>query len=182
MTTPITHLLARWSAGDAGAFEALFPAIERPLHELADAYLRRERAGHTLEAGALVNELYLKLVEQRKVQWQDRAHFFGVSARIMRRILVDHARRKAARKRGDGITLVSLAEAEVESEAVDVLALDLALEKLAALYPQQSRIVELRFFGGLSIPETAEALGVSASTVSRDWLMAKAWLRRQLGA
>ncbi|MDQ3280855.1 MAG: sigma-70 family RNA polymerase sigma factor [Acidobacteriota bacterium] len=179
----ITQLLVRWSRGEKGALDDLFPAIERPLFELAQAYLRRERVGHTLEASALVNELYLKLVDQKKVDWQDRAHFFGVSAQIMRRILVDHARRKDARKRGNGVTHVTLADFAAhahDDNRVDVLALDFALEKLAAIYPQQARIVELRFFAGLNIPETAAALGVSMSTVNRDWLMAKAWLRREL--
>jgi RNA polymerase sigma factor (TIGR02999 family) len=183
MTEPaITELLVRWSRGEQGAFDDLFPAIERPLIALAQAHLRRERPGHTLEASALVNELYLKLIDQKKADWHDRAHFFGVSAQIMRRILVDHARRKDAQKRGNGVTHVTLSDfaASGEEDSVDVLALDMALEKLAATYPQQARIVELRFFGGLSIPETAEAVGVSMSTVNRDWLMAKAWLRREL--
>jgi RNA polymerase sigma factor (TIGR02999 family) len=182
VTSPITRLLLKWSDGDAAALGELVPLISDELHKLARAHLRHERPDHTLEAGALVNEVYLRLVDQRQVSWRDRAHFFAASATLMRRILVDYARRKGSLKRGGDAVRVSLSDvAEAAHEtALDVIALDTALVKLAELDPQQSRIVELRFFAGLGLEEIAEELQVSPSTVSRDWAMARAWLRRAL--
>ncbi|HEX7153529.1 MAG TPA: sigma-70 family RNA polymerase sigma factor [Thermoanaerobaculia bacterium] len=182
MTTPITRLLLQWSDGDAAALDALVPLIADELHKLARAHLRHERPDHTLEAGALVNEVYLRLVDQRKVSWRDRAHFFAASATLMRRILVDYARRKGSQKRGGDAVRVTLSDVSATSAEpdLDVLVLDAALEKLAELDAQQSRIVELRFFAGLDLEAIAEELQVSTSTVSRDWAMARAWLRRAM--
>jgi RNA polymerase sigma factor (TIGR02999 family) len=148
---------------------------------MARGYLRRERASHSLAPTALVHEAYLKLVDQRRVQWQNRAHFFAIAARMMRRILVDHARGRAAAKRGKGetVTLVDL-DARVEAPGVDILALDLALEKLAAIDERQCRLVELRFFGGLTVEEAATALGIAPITVKRDWALARTWLYREM--
>ena len=178
----VTQLLVRWEGGDRAALDALMPLVEQELRQLARSYLRRERGGHTLQPTALVNEAYLKLVDQRDARWQSRAHFYGVAAQLMRRILVDHARARHAQKRGGPQYAVTLSEADrVSSQpALDILAVHEALEELAALDPQQARVVELKFFGGLTIEETAEALNVSHATVERDWKAARAWLRRKL--
>ena len=178
----ITELLRLWSSGRKDAIDELLPRIYTELRKLASSYLRRERQEHTLQATALVHEAFLKLVDQRAVRWQSRAHFFGIAAQAMRRILVDHARAHAAGKRGDGARHVSLDEALVltSSPSADVLQLEDALTRLAILDPQQSRVVELRFFGGLTIEEAAEVLQVSTATVGREWTMAKAWLYAEL--
>jgi RNA polymerase sigma-70 factor, ECF subfamily len=185
MTTPpegVTQLLERWNGGDRRALDELMPLVERELRRLAGSYLRRERAGHTLQPTALVNEAYLRLVDQRSARWQNRAQFFGVAASMMRRILVDHARARDAEKRGGPQYAVTLSEADRVSERpeVDLIAVHEALEELARLDPQQARVVELKFFGGLTIEETAEAMGVGHATVERDWKMARAWLRKKL--
>jgi len=180
----ITQLLIDWGKGDQAALEKLMPLVYSELRRLATNYLRRERGEHTLQPTALVNEAYLKLVDQRNPKWQNRAHFFGISAQLMRRILVDHARQHHAAKRGGmGQQRISLtgAEAFAPQPEVDLLALNEALDELGRMDPQQSRIVELKFFGGLSIEEIAEVLGIGHATVERDWKMARAWLRRQLG-
>jgi RNA polymerase sigma factor (TIGR02999 family) len=176
----VTELLLDWSGGKREALDRLLPLVETSLHDIARGHLRRERPDHSLEPSALVNELYLRLVDQRQVSWRDRAHFFGVAARMMRHILVDHARRRASDKRGGDRTRITLSESlgAPEDDRLDVVVLDDALTRLEAIYPQQSRIVELRFFAGLTIEETAESLRVSPATVKREWTMAKAWLRR----
>lgn len=179
-TTEVTQLLAAWSEGDRSALTKLLPLVEGELHRLAHRYMSRERKDHTLQTAALVNEAYLKLVEQ-KVEWQNRAHFFGIAAQIMRRILIDHARRHLGPRRGSGNT-ISLEEAAVVSDqrASELMALDEALTTLAEVDERKSRVVELRYFGGLSVEETAEVLGVSVDTITRDWRRAKAFLRREL--
>jgi RNA polymerase sigma factor (TIGR02999 family) len=179
----VTQLLQQWSLGRQDALDQLLPAIYAELQRLAASYLRRERADHTLQATALVHEAFLKLVDQRDVRWQNRAHFFGIAAQMMRRILVDHARAHTASKRGSGERPISLddAVASIPGVNVDVLALDEALVRLARIDAQQSRVVELRFFGGLTIKEAAEVLGISHATVEREWTVAKAWLYDQLG-
>jgi RNA polymerase sigma-70 factor (ECF subfamily) len=184
----VTQLLVDWSKGDQKALDRLMPLVYSELRRQAGNYLRRERQGHTLQPTALVNEAYLKLIDQRNVKWQNRAQFFGVSAQLMRRILVDHARAHQADKRGgldqQRLSITSAGELgakQLASEpAIDLLALHEALNELAVIDPQQSRIVELKFFGGLSIEETAEVLGIGHATVERDWKMARAWLRRKL--
>ena len=184
----VTQLLVDWSRGDQKALDKLMPLVYSELRRLASNYLRRERQGHTLQPTALVNEAYLKLVDQKNVKWQNRAQFFGVSAQLMRRILVDHARAHQADKRGGSdqqrLSITSAGELgakQLASEPViDLLALHDALNELAVIDLQQSRIVELKFFGGLSIEETAEVLGIGHATVERDWKMARAWLRRKL--
>jgi RNA polymerase sigma factor (TIGR02999 family) len=179
----ITQLLIDWGKGDQAALERLMPLVYSELRRLASNYLRRERAEHTLQPTALVNEAYLKLVDQRNARWQNRAHFFGIAAQLMRRILVDHARQRQAVKRGglDQQRLsITSAEAVVKQPEIDLLALNEALDELAQMDAQQSRIVELKFFGGLSIEETSEVLGISHATVERDWKLARAWLRRRL--
>jgi RNA polymerase sigma factor (TIGR02999 family) len=180
----VTQLLENWSNGDREALERLMPLVYDELHRLARRYLRRERSDHTLQSTALVHEAYLKMVDQKNVRWQNRAHFFGVAAQSIRHILVDHARSHLAAKRGAGAAKLSLDEAigVPEKREVDLLALDQALKGLAVLDPQQGRIVELRFFGGLSIDETAEVLHISPATVKRDWVMAKAWLYQNLAS
>ena len=179
----VSQLLVDWSNGDQKALDKLMPLVYSELRKLAGNYLRRERQGHTLQPTALVNEAYLKLIDQRNAKWQNRAQFYGVAAQLMRRILVDHARARQAEKRGGSdqqrLSITS-AERLVKQPEVDLLALHEALEELAMLDPQQERIVELRFFGGLSIEETAEVLGIGHATVERDWKMARAWLRRKL--
>jgi len=179
----ITELLIDWSKGDPAALNKLTPLVYNELRRLAANYLRRERPDHTLQPTALVNEAYLKLVDQKNAKWQNRAQFFGVAAQLMRRILVDHARQHQADKRGgldqERFSITS-AEKTVKQPEVDLLALHEALEELSTIDLQQSRIVELRFFGGLSIEETAEVLGIGHATVERDWKMARAWLRRKL--
>jgi RNA polymerase sigma factor (TIGR02999 family) len=178
----LTHLLIQWSKGDSAALDALVPLVYDELRRLAQLYLSREKPGHTLSSTALVHEAYLRLVKQKDVTWQNRAHFFGVAARMMRRILVDHARRRGYAKRGGGALTLSLDEtiAPAPEREMDLVALDDALETLAKLDERQSRMVELRFFGGLSIEETSEVLGVSAPTVKREWASARAWLYREI--
>ena len=186
MTVPsqqdVTRLLVRLTDGDRGVLDELLPVVYGELRKLASSYLRRERVGHTLQPTALVHEAYMRLVDQTQVQWQNRAHFFGVAAQMMRRILVDHARAHEAEKRGGEFQKLSLDEnIDVSGERdVNLVALDDALNLLAEIDPQKSKIVELRFFGGLSVEETAEVLGVSAPTVKRQWRMAKAWLYGQV--
>lgn len=181
-TRSVTQLLHDWNHGDQTALAALMPLVYQELHRLAAHYLRRENPAHTLQPTALVNEAYLRLVELQQMQWQNRAQFFGVAANFMRRILVDHARAKHAEKRGSGGERVSLTAAEDFSvrQDVNLLALDDALETLAQFDSQQCRVVELRFFAGLTIEEAAEVLGVSTMTVKRDWRTAKLWLQREL--
>jgi len=178
----VTGLLRAWSDGDDGALERLLPLVEAELRRLARGYMGRERRGHTLQATALVNEAFLRLTDARRLRWQDRAHFLGISARLMRRVLVDHARSRGYQKRGGGAQQVTLDEALVVSPepAVDLVALDRALETLAATDARKSRVIELRFFGGLSVEEAAEVLHVSTDTVKRDWRLAKLWLLREL--
>jgi RNA polymerase sigma factor (TIGR02999 family) len=178
----VTQLLENWSNGDKVSLEKLMPLVYDELHRLAQRYLRQERSDHTLQSTALVHEAYLRMVDQKNVKWQNRAHFFGVAAQSIRHILVDHARSHRAANRGSGAAKLSLDEAigVPEKKEVDLLALDESLERLSALDPQQGQIVELRFFGGLSIEETAEALRISPATVKRDWVMAKAWLYQNL--
>jgi len=178
----VTALLQRWSHGDRAAVDQLTPLVYTELRRLARNYLRRERPDHTLRSSDLVHEAYLRLVDQRDARWQDRAHFFAVSAQIMRRILVDHARARRREKRGSGAPVLALNEAIdlPESRGLELIALDDALDDLAKLDRQQSRVVELRFFTGLSIEETAEVLGISKATANRDWVTARAWLIREL--
>ena len=187
VTTPspgaVTELLRAWSDGDEGALERLTPLVEAELRRLARTYMRRERRGHTLQTTALVNEAFLRLIDARSVGWQDRAHFIGIAARLMRRVLVDHARARAYRKRGGGVQRVTLDErliGSAEPAWLNLIALDRALEGLAAVDARKSRVIELRFFGGLSVEETAEVLHVSPDTVKRDWRLAKLWLLREL--
>jgi RNA polymerase sigma-70 factor, ECF subfamily len=176
----VTQLLVAWGGGDSAALNELMPLVYEELHRLAHHYMSRERPGHTLQSSALVNEAFVRLVDQREVRWQNRAHFFGIAAQMMRRILVDYARQRRFIKRGGDPRQVLLDEAMIVSEerAADVVALDDALKGLAEIDQRKSQIVELRFFGGLSIEETAEVLGVSPGTIMRDWTLAKAWLRR----
>jgi len=178
----VTELLVAWSNGDEAARDALMPLVYNELHRLAHRYMNRERPGHTLQTSALVNEAFVKLIDQKNVHWQNRAHFFGIAAQMMRRILVDYARSRQYAKRGGSAQQVSLDEAVIVSEerSAEVVALDDALRGLAEFDPRKSQIVELRFFGGLSIDETAEVLNVSPGTVMRDWTLAKAWLRKQM--
>jgi RNA polymerase sigma factor (TIGR02999 family) len=178
----VTTLLARWGSGDSAALEELTPLVYDELRRLAGRFLRRERPGHTLQSTALVHEAYMKLIDQSQVQFQNRSHFFAIAAQLVRRILVDHARTRDRQKRGGGAMKLSLDDALGVSDKreVELVALDDALTGLSKLDPQQSRIVEMRFFGGLSIEETAEAVGVSPATVKRDWVAAKAWLFREM--
>jgi RNA polymerase sigma factor (TIGR02999 family) len=178
----ITELLAGYARGDKEVLDKLMPIVYDELRRQASRYLRREQAGHTLQTTALIHEAYVRLVDQRHVQWQNRAHFFGIAAQMMRRILVDHARTKKRVKRGGSDVKVSLADATipVKQRDLDVVALDEALNRLAEIDEQQSRVVELRFFSGLTVEETAEVMGISPATVKRDWSMAKAWLHREL--
>jgi RNA polymerase sigma factor (TIGR02999 family) len=188
MTTParndVTQLLLDWSKGDKGALDSLVPLIYDELRRIAAGYLKRERAGHTLQPTALVNEAYLQLASERRVDWESRAHFFGAAARLMRRILVDHARSRDALKRGGGEFKATLTEALVACHPpeLDLLALDSALNQLAALNPQQCRVVELRYIVGFSIEETAEILSLSVATVKRYWVTAQAFLLKQMEA
>jgi RNA polymerase sigma-70 factor (ECF subfamily) len=186
MSTPqseaVTELLLNWRDGDRAAIDRLIPIVYAELRRLARAYMRRELPGHTLQTTALVNEAYLRLIDQ-KVTWQNRAHFMGVAAQLMRRILVDHARKRRTARRGGDQFKVSLAEASgggAEKDAAELIALDEALTSLAVLDPRKCKTVELRYFGGLTIPETAEVLGVSHTTVEEDWKVARAWLRREM--
>jgi RNA polymerase sigma factor (TIGR02999 family) len=178
----ITELLVGYGRGDKEALDQLMPVVYDELRRQAARYLRREQAGHTLQTTALIHEAYMRLVDQRNVQWQNRAHFFGIAAQLMRRILVDHARTKKRVKRGGSAVRVSLGDATVavKGQDLDVVALDEALDRLARVDEQQSRVVELRFFSGLTVEETAEVMGISKATVKRDWSMAKAWLHREL--
>lgn len=185
MATPdrgdLTNLLIEWGEGSQTALDRLLPFVYEELRVIARSYLRRERQGHTVQTGTLVHQAFVKLLEGKQVRWEGRAHFFGIAARLMRQILVDHARARDAVKRGAGEQIQPLASAlsvAVQTMDVGVLALDRALEELAALDPQQARVVELRFFGGLTVEEVAEVLGVSTGTVKREWSMARAWLRR----
>jgi RNA polymerase sigma factor (TIGR02999 family) len=175
-------MLHDWSNGDREALDKLIPIVYQELRRQAARYLRREHPGHTLQTTGLIHEAYLRLIDQRSVQWQNRAHFFAISAQLMRRILVDHARSREAAKRGGSDIKLPLEDGMIASEVreVDLVALDEALERLAAIDPQQGHVVELRFFSGLSVEETAEVLGVSQRTVKRDWNVAKAWLRREI--
>jgi RNA polymerase sigma-70 factor (ECF subfamily) len=181
-TENVTQLLAAWSGGDQAALDQLVPLVHEELRRIARAHMRWERQAHTLQTTALVNEAYLRLVDQRKVRWQNRAHFFAIAAQLMRRILVDYARGRQYQKRGGGALQVSLAEAESLSNerSPDLVALDEALADLAEIDPRRSRVVELKFFGGLNIEETAEVLKVSPTTVERDWTIAKAWLYQRI--
>jgi RNA polymerase sigma-70 factor (ECF subfamily) len=182
--TDITALLDDWSRGNHRALDQLLPIVYAELRRVAARQLRRERAGHSLQPTALVHEAYLRLVDQRQVDWRNRTHFFGVAAQVMRRILVDHARRHNANKRGDGVQCVSIDQA-VETPAPDqipVLALDHALSRLETVDPSLAQIVELRAFGGLTVEEAAHVMKVSASTAKREWRTARAWLTRELGA
>ena len=184
MTTPatITQLLIRWRSGDQAALHELLPQVYDELRRLADYYLHQERPEHTLQPSDLVHETYLRLVNEQAIDWQDRAHFFGIAAVRMRHILVEHARSRQAAKRGGGEYRLSLSKANqlAEKRDVNLLALDDALQRLEAMDQQKSRIVELRYFGGLTIEETAEALRVSPATIKRDWSMARAWLRSEI--
>ena len=179
---PVTDLLTRWRAGDRECLNQLVPLVEGELRRIAHRYMRMERQGHTLQTTALVNEAYLKLVDQAQVDWQNRAQFLGVAARLMRHILVDHARALCRGKRGGGAHVLPLNEGLVFSPAKSaaLVALDDALNELAGFDPRKARIVELRYFGGMSVEETAEALGVHPNTVIRDWGLAKVWLKREL--
>ena len=181
----VTALLGDWSRGNRSALNQLLPLVYAELRRIAGRQLRSERANHTLQPTALVHEVYLRLVDQRKVDWQNRAHFFGVSAQVMRRILVDHARRHGASKRGEGVRCVSIDEAKdvaAAAKEIPILALDDALGRLEQVDADLARIVELRAFGGLTIEEAAHVLSVSPSTAKRDWRIAKAWLNRELGS
>ena len=178
-TNEVTQLLIAWGNGDETALDQLMPLVYSELHRLAHRHIKKERPGHTLQTSALLNEAFLRLVDQRGVHWESRAHFFSIAARMMRRILVDYARSRRYAKRGGNAQQVSFDEELVVSRQVsaDVLAIHDALNELATIDERKSKVVELRFFGGLSIEETAEVLGVSAGSVMRDWTLAKAWLR-----
>lgn len=178
----ITQLLAEWSDGNQAALDELYPLVYEELHRLARRYMSRERKGHTLQTTALINEAYVRLVDQRNVQWANRSHFFAISAQIMRRILIDHARRHGYAKRGGGARQVSLDETAtvIQDNLSEFLRLDEALKSLAQLDPRRSQVVELRYFGGLNNEEIADVLKISENTVIRDWNMARAWLYRQL--
>ena len=181
-TRGATQLLQAWGRGEDAALEKLLPVVYQELRRIARRYMAGERAGHTLQTTALVNEAYLRLIDSRRVNWQSRTHFFAISAQLMRRILVDHARSRGYQKRGGGAWPVTLDDDLVVSvgQRRDVVALDDALKALAEVDPRKSRVVELRFFGGLSVEETAEVLKVSQDTVHSDWRLAKAWLRREM--
>jgi RNA polymerase sigma-70 factor (ECF subfamily) len=180
----VTVLLKRWSAGDAGALDALLPAVQHELRRLARSYMRRERDGHTLQPTALVNEAYLRLVDQRDVRWASRGHFFAIAAQAMRRVLVDHARGHVAAKRGgagaERVTLSGVAAVSPEQPEIDVLWLHEALERLAQLDERQARVVELRYFAGMSVEEVADVLEISPATVKREWSTARLWLAHAL--
>ena len=177
-------MLASWGNGDQAARDRLMSVVYEELHRLARRYMRRESPNHTLQTSALLNEAFLRLVDQKNVQWQNRAHFFGIAAQMMRRILVDYARSRNYSKRGGGVRAMSLDEALIVSDerSAEVVAVHEALEELAKFDARKGQIVELRFFGGLSIEETAEILAVSPGTVMRDWTLAKAWLRKEMSA
>ena len=179
---PITGLLRAWRDGDEAALDQLVPLVEAELRRLASAYMRRERHGHTLQTTALINEAFIRLVDAKDIRWNDRSHFFGISARLMRRVLVDHARARGSQKRGGGAQRVTFTEtlAVACDPSLNVLALDRALDALAEVAERQARVVELRFFGGLSVEETADVLHMSTDTIKRDWRIAKQWLQREL--
>ena len=177
----VSHLLRAWSDGDKAALDQLTPIVYDELHRLAQHYMRQERSGHSLQASALVNEAYMRLVDYKRMRWENRAHFFAVSAQLMRRILVDHARRRNLKRGGDIVRTVLEDAAEVGGDHVtDLVGLNDALNELAKFDPRKAQVIELRFFGGLSVEETAEVLKVSAVTVMRDWSTAKAWLYHEL--
>jgi RNA polymerase sigma factor (TIGR02999 family) len=176
----VSGLLRAWSRGDAQALDKLIPVVYQELHRLARNYMNRERTGHTLQPTALVNEAYIRLVDYKRMQWQDRAHFFAVAAQLMRRILVERARRHKNLKRGAGATHVELNEAAFLQNTPDLTVIDDALQELAKIDQRKVQVVELRFFGGLTVEETAEVMKISAITVIRDWNTAKAWLHREL--
>src|SRR5688572_28855398 len=179
----VTQLLLKWSQGEQGAMDELLPLVYRELHKIAHRYLNKERGEHTLQTTALVHEAYIKLIDQTRVQWQNRAHFFGIAAQAMRRILVDNARQRLAGKRGSGAEKISIEDNQIDisdEKASNLIELDFALKKLAELDPNKSRLVELRYFGGLSLEETAEVMGVSRPTVIRQWRLAKAWLYKYI--
>ena len=180
----VTQLLQAWGQGDEAARDELMSVVYQELHRLAHNHMRRESPGHTLQTSALVNEAFLRLIDQKNVKWQNRAHFFGIAAQMMRRILVDYARGRRYAKRGGGMRDLSLEEALIVSDerTEQVVALDETLDRLAKFDPRKSKVVEFRFFGGLSIEETAEVLNVSPGTISRDWTLAKAWLRREMNS
>ena len=186
MTPPsadqVTQLLARWRDGDPAALNTLIPLVEADLRRLARAFMRRERAEHTLQTTALVNEAYIRLVDQRSASWQNRAHFFAVAATIMRRVLVDHAKTRLRGKRGGAAIKIPLDEAKTlaEERSVELVTLDEALNRLAEVDTRKIKVVEMRFFGGMSVGEIAEVLGISPNTVMRDWNLAKAWLQREM--
>ena len=179
---PVTQLLRAWSAGNEDALTELLPLVEAELRRLAKAYMARERPGHTLQATALVNEAFIRLIDTGNVAWNDRAHFLGIAARLMRRVLIDHARARGMKKRGAAAYLVPLDDdmAIAPAANLDVLALDAALEALSRIDERKSRVIEMRFFGGMTVEETAEVLHVSTDTVKRDWRMAKLWLLKEL--
>ncbi len=181
-STEVTMLLGRWRGGDRQALDLLIPLVYEELKRIAQHYLRSERPGHTLQSTALVHEAYVRLINQDLPQWQNRAHFFAVAAQLMRQILVDHARAYRADKRGGGVCKLALEDAHEDAQPmeVDIVALDDALKTLSTMDPQQGKVVELKFFAGLSNEDTAEALGISSSTVKRDWTTARAWLYREL--
>ena len=182
-TAAVTELLIGWSNGDETALDRLMPVVDAELHRIAHYHMNRENPGHTLQTSALVNEAYLKLINQRDVRWQNRAHFFAIASKLMRRILLDHAKAQHRTKRGGDAQQVSLSEVIISSDkpSAELIALDDALNKLAEFDKQKSNIVEMRYFGGLTIEEIAEVLGISAASVRRHWNMAKAWLRREVG-
>jgi RNA polymerase sigma factor (TIGR02999 family) len=187
----VTQLLLRWRAGDEAALAALLPLVYEELRTLARRHLRHERGSHTLQRTALVHEAFLRIVDQKQVDWESRTQFYGIASQMMRRVLVDHARRRSAAKRGDGAPHVDL-DAWLQEDGedlppsqeteIDFAAIDAALKRLEALDPQQGKLVELRFFGGLSIKETADVIGVSPATVKREWAIARAWLQREITA
>ena len=178
----VTQLLVDWGNGNQAALDRLMPLVYTELRQLAHRYMRRERPGHTMQTTALIHEAYLRLVDQNQVRWQHQAHFFGIAARLMRQILIEHARSHTHAKRGGGVGTISLDEAAIVSQAraTELLALNDALERLATIDPRKSQVVELRFFGGLSVEEAAQVLNITPNTVLRDWRMAKAWLRREI--
>jgi RNA polymerase sigma-70 factor, ECF subfamily len=178
----VTQLLVDWGNGNQAALDRLMPLVYTELRQLAHRYMRWERPGHTMQSTALIHEAYLRLVDQNQVRWQHQAHFFGIAARLMRQILIEHARSHTRAKRGGGVGTISLDKAAIVSQAraTELLALDDALERLATIDPRKSQVVELRFFGGLSVEEAAQVLNIAPNTVLRDWRMAKAWLRREI--
>jgi RNA polymerase sigma factor (TIGR02999 family) len=179
---PVTELLNRWTSGDQDALEQLIPVVQSELHHIAHRRLQRERDGHTLQTTALVNEAYLRLVKESHVKWQDRAHFFAIAAKLMRRILVDYARRECRKKRGGGVFTIPFEEQElaVAMKPEELIALNIALEQLASVDSRKAQVVELRYFGGLNVDEVAAVIGVHPNSVIRDWRLAKVWLKREL--